>query len=462
MPPEPTKILAVEDDPEMLSLLEDYLGAEGCSVIAVREGPEALRRLQAEPFDLVLTDLRLPGVDGMEVLRSAREHMPDVPVILITAFGSIENAIQAIRQGAYDYVTKPFSMEEIGLLVRKALDHRRLRAENVRLRQELEGRYRFANLLGKSPAMQAVFELIRRVAGGESNVLITGETGTGKELVARAIHFNSSRGRGPFVPVNCAAIPEGLLESELFGHVKGAFTGAATTRRGLFLEAAGGTLFPDEIAAMSPALQAKVLRAIQDREVRPVGRDEASPVDLRLLAASNRDVRAMVTAGEFREDLYYRLAVIPIQLPPLRERAEDIPLLAEAFLRKYTAAIGRPIRGFSPEAMARLLVHPWPGNVRELENVVERAVNLCTQETIAAADLGLEAGVADTGFSLKRLGPRPTLQELVDAYTAATLEQLKSDKDQVAAILGISKRTLYRWLRKHGLAEDKPSQSTTT
>ena len=446
----------------MLALLQEHLEAEGHLVVAVREGVQALQRLRAEPFDLVLTDLKMPGVDGMEVLRAVRESSGEVPVILITAFGSIENAIQAIRQGAYDYVTKPFSLEEISLLVGKALETRHLRAENVRLRQELEGRYRFENLLGKSAAMQATFALIRRVAGGESNVLITGATGTGKELVARAIHFNSPRATGPFVPVNCAAIPEGLLESELFGHVKGAFTGAVAARRGLFLEAEGGTLFLDEIAAMPLPLQAKVLRAIQEREVRPVGGSELSPVHLRLVAASNRDLKAMVTAGEFREDLYYRLAVIPIHLPPLRERAEDIPLLAEAFLQKYAASTGRIIRGVSPEAMARLLVHPWPGNVRELENVVERAVNLCAHEEISTEDLGLDAGVGGTGFTLKGLGPRPTIQELIDAYIAATLEQFTSDKEQAARALGISKRTLYRWLRRRGRLDDKATNPVTS
>ena len=446
----------------MLALLQEHLEAEGHGVVAVREGSQALARLRTESFDLVLTDLKMPNVDGMEVLRAAREGARDVPVILITAVGSIETAIQAIRQGAYDYVTKPFSLDEISLLVGKALENRRLRAENLRLREELEGRYRFENLLGKSPAMQAIFDLIRRVAGGESNVLITGATGTGKELVARAIHFNSPRATGPFVPMNCAAIPEGLLESELFGHVRGAFTGAVAARQGLFLEARGGTLFLDEVGAMPLALQAKVLRAIQEREVRPVGGSEVSPVDLRLVAASNRDLKVMVAASEFREDLYYRLAVIPIHLPPLRERMEDIPLLAEAFLRKSSVAVGRSIRGFSPQAMAQLMAQPWPGNVRELENVVERAVNLCTQGEISAEDLGLDAGVANTGFSLKGLGPRPTIQELIDAYTVATLQQLNNDKERAAWVLGVSKRTLYRWLQKRDDPDDKTSIPVTS
>ncbi len=457
MPEQRHKVLVVEDDPEMLALVCEHLESEGYRAAGTDRGAEAIARVRAEEFDVVLTDLRMPEVDGMEVLRAVRATGRDVPVILVTAFGSVETAIRAIRQGAYDYVTKPFPLEEISLLVGKALEDRRLRAENVSLRRELEGRYRFENLLGKSPAMQAVFGLIQRVAPGDSNVLITGETGTGKELVARALHVNSPRAARPFVAVNCAAIPEGLLESELFGHVKGAFTGAVAARRGLFLEAQGGTLFLDEIAAMPLPLQAKVLRALQEREVRPVGGSEPGAVEARFVAASNRDLKAWVAAGEFREDLYYRLAVIPVHLPPLRERVEDIPLLAEAFLRKYAQASTRPIQGFTPEAMRHLLAHAWPGNVRELENVVERAVNLCGGQEISAGDLGLELGVGGSSFTVKGLGPRPTLQDLIGAYTAQVLESLGDDKDQAARILGVSKRTLYRWLEKRSRRGDTVS-----
>jgi DNA-binding NtrC family response regulator len=446
MKAETAKILIVEDDPEMLALIERHLEREGYRVIAVNGGAPALGRLRTESFEVVLTDLKMPGVDGMEVLRATREAQPEARVILMTAYASIDTAIQAIREGAYHYVAKPFKFEEISLVVGKALEDRQLRAENIRLQRELEGRYRFENLLGKSPAMQAVFALIRRVAGGESNVLITGETGTGKELVARAIHFNSRRAKHAFVPVNCAAIPEGLLESELFGHVKGAFTGAVAAQRGLLLEAAGGTLFLDEIGGMPLPLQAKVLRTIQEREVRPVGGSETYPVDMRLVAASNRDLKAMVRAGEFRDDLYYRLAVIPIHLPPLRERVEDIPLLALAFLQKYSGVATRPVRGFSPRAMSLLLAHPWPGNVRELENVVERAVNLCTGEEISVEDLGVNMGLPGSEFTLKGLGPQPTLRELTRAYVAQILGQTGNDKEQAARILGVSERTLYRWL----------------
>jgi DNA-binding NtrC family response regulator len=457
MKAEHVKILVVEDDAEMLVLLERYLEREGYRVIAVNGGTLALGRLRTESFEVVLTDLKMPDVDGMEILRASREVQPEARVILMTAYASIDTAIQAIREGAYHYVAKPFRFEEISLVVSKAVEDRQLRAENIRLQRELEGRYRFENLLGKSPAMQAVFALIQRVAGGESNVLITGETGTGKELVARAIHFNSRRAKHAFVPVNCAAIPEGLLESELFGHVKGAFTGAVAAQRGLFLEAAGGTLFMDEVAAMPLPLQAKVLRAVQEREVRPVGGGETCPLDIRLVAASNRDLKAMVTAGEFRDDLYYRLAVIPIHLPPLRERVEDIPLLAQAFLQMYAAGATRPVRGFSPQAMSRLLAHPWPGNVRELGNVVERGVSLCTRDEISVEDLGLNMGPAGAEFTLKGLGPRPTLRELTRAYVAQILDEMRNDKEQTARVLGVSERTLYRWLVKRDQSDNKLS-----
>ncbi|HXZ43238.1 MAG TPA: sigma-54 dependent transcriptional regulator [archaeon] len=455
MKAEQVKILVAEDDPEMLALLERHLEREGYRVVAVNGGAPALGRLRTESFEVVLTDLKMPGVDGMEVLRASREAQPEARVILMTAYASIDTAIQAIREGAYHYVAKPFRFEEISVVVGRALEERQLRAENIRLQRELEGRYRFENLLGKSPAMQAVFALIRRVAGGESNVLITGETGTGKELVARAIHFNSRRAKHPFIPVNCAAIPEGLLESELFGHVKGAFTGAVAAQRGLLLEAEGGTLFLDEVAALPLPLQAKLLRAVQEREVRPVGGTETIPVDMRLVAASNRDLKAMVTAGEFRDDLYYRLAVIPIHLPPLRERGEDIPLLALAFLQKYVAGATRPVRGFSPQAMSCLVAHPWPGNVRELENVVERAVNLCTRDEISVEDLGLNLGPAGAEFALKGLGPRPTLRELTRAYVGQILDQTGNDKEQAARVLGVSERTLYRWLVKRDRSDNK-------
>ncbi|MBI2163177.1 MAG: sigma-54-dependent Fis family transcriptional regulator [candidate division NC10 bacterium] len=453
MPEQRHKVLVVEDDPEMLALVCEHLESEGYRAAGTDRGAEAIARVRAEEFDVVLTDLRMPDVDGLEVLRAAREAQREVPVILVTAFGSIETAIQAIRQGAYDYVTKPFALEEISLLVRKALEDRRLREENRRLREEVAGRYRLHNLLGASPAMQAIFALIRQAAPSDANVLITGESGTGKELVAKALHYNSPRAERPFVPVNCAAVPASLLESELFGHVKGAFTGAVAARRGLFREAEGGTLFLDEIGDMAPELQAKLLRVIEDRAVRPVGSDEAVPVDLRLVAATNKDLPTTIQEGQFREDLYYRLAVIPIHIPPLRERREDIPLLAEHFLRG-SAASGKAIRGLTPAAMAALLRHPWPGNARELENVVKRAVTLTVGEQITPEALLLETSPAPAPATLlAQSARRPTLDELTGEYVALVLREVSGDKAKAAEILGISKRTLYRWEKRLGAGD---------
>jgi len=440
------KLLVVEDDPDMLALLQEHLQGEGYRVAALTSGREALARLRSEIFDVVITDLRMPDVDGMEVLRACREIQPEARVILVTAFGTVETAIRAIREGAFDYTTKPFRLEEISLLVAKALDDRRLRAEYLRLRQEVEGRYRFENLLGKSPAMQAVFSLIQQAAPSDASVLVMGESGTGKELVAKALHYNSPRAKRSFVPVNCAAVPAGLLESELFGHVKGAFTGAVGTRRGLLREAAGGTLFLDEIGDMAPELQAKLLRVIEDKAVRPVGSDETITVDVRVVAATNRDLRAHIQEGKFREDLYYRLVVIPIQLPPLRERREDIPLLAEHFLRQAAAITGKEVRVFAPETMAALLRHPWPGNVRELENVVQRAVALTTADRLLPEALLLDIGaLAPTPADLLvRMNSRPTIEELTREYVSLILREVGGDKDRAAEILGVSKRTLYR------------------
>ncbi|OGB94809.1 MAG: sigma-54-dependent Fis family transcriptional regulator [candidate division NC10 bacterium RIFCSPLOWO2_12_FULL_66_18] len=453
MPEQRHTVLVVEDDPEMLALVCEHLESEGYTAVGMGRGAEAITRVRAEGFDVVLTDLRMPDVDGMEVLRAAREAQRDVPVILVTAFGSIETAIQAIRQGAYDYVTKPFALEEISLLVGKALEDRRLREENRRLREEVAGRYRLHNLLGASPGMQAIFALIRQAAPSDANVLITGESGTGKELVAKALHYNSPRAERPFVPVNCAAVPASLLESELFGHLKGAFTGAVAARRGLFREAEGGTLFLDEIGDMAPELQAKLLRVIEDRAVRPVGSDEASRVDLRLLAATNTDLPTKIQESQFREDLYYRLAVIPIHIPPLRERREDIPLLAEHFLRR-AAASGKAIRSFTPEAMAALLRHPWPGNARELENVVERAVTLTVGEQITPEALLLETSPAPAPATLlAQSARRPTIEELTAEYVALVLREVGGDKAKAAEILGISKRTLYRWEKQLGAGD---------
>jgi DNA-binding NtrC family response regulator len=437
------KILVVDNDAEMVTLLQRHLEHEGWSVVAVTSGPEGLACLQRDDFAVILTDLVMDEVDGLTILGEAQRVQPGARVLLMTAFGSLETAIEAIRRGAYDYLTKPFKLAEATLAVRRALEDQRLREENRRLRAEVEQRYGFETLLGRSPAMQTVFEQIRSVAESDATMLLLGKTGTGKELVARAIHWNSPRRDRAFVAVNCGAIPETLLESELFGHEKGAFTGADRKRRGLFAEANGGTLFLDEIADMPLALQAKLLRALQDKVIRPVGGSEEVQLDLRVISATNRELPGLVRDGRFREDLYYRLAVIPIRLPSLRERTEDIPLLAQHFLERVAARTGRRFDGFTDDAMEWLLKHRWPGNVRELENVVERAATLARGLLVTLADLSTEF-VSPQGTELAL---RPTLDELQSQYIRRVLAETKGDKAAAAKILGISVRTLQRRFR---------------
>ena len=434
------KILVVDNDVEMVALLQRHLEAEGLSVVAVTSGPEGLASLQRDDFAVILTDLVMDEVDGLAILREAQRVQPQTRVLLMTAFGKLETAIEAIRHGAYDYLTKPFKLAEATHAVRRALEDQRLREENRRLREAVERRYCFDNLIGGSPAIQAVFEKIRAVADSDATVLVLGESGTGKELVARAIHWNSPRRDRAFVAVNCGAIPETLLESELFGHERGAFTGADRKRRGLFAEANGGSLFLDEITDMPLALQVKLLRALQDKVIRPVGGSEEIQLDLRIISATNRELPALVRDGRFREDLYYRLAVIPIRLPSLRERAEDIPLLAQHFLERVAARIGRRFDGFSDDALDWLLKHRWPGNVRELENVVERAATLAPGPLITLADLSTEF-VSPEGTEPAL---RPTLGELESQYILRVLAETKGDKVAAANILGISVRTLQR------------------
>jgi DNA-binding NtrC family response regulator len=434
------RVLVVDDDADMAEMVARHLAGDGFTAAAVTGGARAIPRLAEESFDVVLTDVVMDDVDGLAVLREAQRLHPRTRVILMTAFGSLENAIAALREGAADYLTKPFKMAEVSVAVRRALDEVRLREENKRLRDEVGERYRLERMLGTSPAMKTVLEQVAEVAASNATVLLLGESGTGKELVARAIHWDGPRAGGPFVAVNCAAIPDTLLESELFGHEKGSFTGATQRRRGLVAEADGGTLFLDEIAEMPLTLQPKVLRVLQDRMVRPVGGREETVVDVRVISATNRDLHDLVRAGRFREDLYYRLAVIPIRLPSLRERPEDISLLAAHFLERAAATLGKRIEGFDEEATAWLAQHRWPGNVRELENVVERAVTLARGPRIALADLKIEfaSGVAPSA------GPRPTLAELEREYIRRVLQETKGDKRAAARILGVSVRTLQR------------------
>jgi len=433
-------ILVVEDDADMRAMLTRQLKGEGWSVTALSDGKAAMAALARHAFDVVLTDVVMGEVSGLDVLRAVHAHQPQARVILMTAFGSLESAIEAIRHGAYDYLTKPFKLVEVSLTVRRAIEERRLRDENRRLREKVDRGYDVDRLMGDSPAMQRVREQIYDVAGSDATLLLLGESGTGKELVARAVHARSPRRAAPFVAVNCAAIPETLLESELFGHERGAFTGATQKRTGLFLDAGGGTLFLDEIGDLAPTVQAKLLRVLQDRSIRSVGGREEVHVDLRLISATNRDLGGLLAEGKFREDLYYRLAVIPIRLPSLRSRPEDIPTLARHFLGRAAGALSKTVHGFEDAAMAWLTSHGWPGNVRELENVVERAATLTRGPLVTLADLRIE--FADL---VGRDTPsHPTLTELERAYVRRVLEQTGGNKPAAARILGISVRTLQR------------------
>jgi DNA-binding NtrC family response regulator len=434
------RILVVDNDPEMVSVLQRHLESEGWEVTSATRGADALHVLAEHEVDVLVTDVVMDDRSGLDVLKEAQRLRPRCRVILMTAFATLENAIEAIRHGAHDYLTKPFKMVEVSLAIRRALDDRELRDENRRLRQEVRKEYSFDNLIGRSPAVQAVFAQIRDVSASDAAVLLLGESGTGKELVARAVHWNSGRRDRPFVAVNCAALPEGLLESELFGHERGAFTGATQKRGGLLLEAHGGTLFLDEIGDMPLALQAKLLRVLQDKTVRAVGGREEVRVDFRLISATNRDLGVLFREGKFREDLYYRLAVIPIRVPALRERPDDIPLLARHFLARAAGALSKRLDDFDEPAMSWLIGHRWPGNVRELENVVERAATLARGPLVTLQDLRIEfAGLAGPDRGL-----RPTLEELERSYIERVLEETRGDKRAAARILGLSVRTLQR------------------
>jgi DNA-binding NtrC family response regulator len=441
-------ILVVDDEPEMRALLCDVLQAQGYRVMLAQNAQEALQRLGEHEYSVVLTDLRMKGMQGIALLAEVKRECPDVNVILMTAFGSVETAIQAMKQGAYDYLMKPVKTEDLLRVVERALHEAVLRREVNRLRREVHKEYSFHQIVGKSKAMREVFDLIRRVADGPTNVLITGESGTGKELVAKAIHYNSDRRDAPFVPVNCAAIPDALLESELFGHVRGAFTDAKSDKRGLFEEADTGTLFLDEISELPHLLQAKLLRAIQEREIRRVGATRPVLVNVRIIAATNLTLADEVKAKRFREDLFYRLNVIEIRLPPLRDRREDIPLLVEAFLQKCNGANAKHIQAMSESALALLIDYQWPGNVRELENVIERAVTLVRGDRIMAEDFppaiqGARREKRVIDEAAERVLP---LEQVEREYILHIMEKTGGNKYQAAQILGIDRKTLYRKL----------------
>jgi two-component system response regulator PilR (NtrC family) len=453
------KILVVDDEKSMCDFLEIMLNKEGYEVTSTTSGEKALELLDNNLYSMVLTDVKMPVVDGFEVLRKTKEVSPDTVVIMITAYGSPEGAVTAIKEGAYDYITKPFRVEEVKLTIKKSLERSTLIKENIRLRQAVEDRYKFWNLIGKSPKMQRVYELVEKVSQTKANVLITGESGTGKELVAKAVHFNSARKDRSFVTLNCGAIPENLLESELFGHMKGSFTGAIANKRGLLEMAEGGTLFMDEIGELPLPLQVKLLRVIQEREFKRVGGVEDIKVDVRIISASNQDLQQKVAHGSFREDLFYRLNVIQIKIPPLRERKEDIPLLVNHFVRKYSADTGKEIEGISPEALELLLGYNFAGNVRELENMIERSITLETTSMIADRHIRsylnermISKGIPPTleipeeGMDLNKV-----VEDLEKAFILKALEQTDGVKKKAAEILGMNFRAMRYKLAKYDL-----------
>jgi two-component system response regulator AtoC len=452
---EHARIFVVDDDTSSRDLLSRILGSAGYRVTQLSDGREALELLASEegPPDLVVSDIRMGEMDGLALTDALRERAPDTPVILVTAFGNIDGAVDAIRRGAFDYISKPYDVDAIRIVAARAVEQRRLSLENRALRRDLREKYRLENVVGRTEAMLQVYKTAARVAATSATVLIQGESGTGKELVARAIHAASPRASRPFVAVDCGAIAEGVLESELFGHARGAFTGAQATRRGLFEEASEGTLFLDEIGDVGANLQARLLRALQEGTIRRVGANEPIAVDVRVVAATNKELAQSVKEGRFREDLYYRLNVVNIHIPPLRERREDVPLLAEYFAAKHGRTDGAAI---SAEARELLVAYDWPGNVRELENVVARALALNPSGVITPEDLpdhvrGLAAPSRGLGGNVA-VHDRPTLAELERRYAAQVLRETGGNKTRAAEVLDIDRKTLYRLL---GEREDR-------
>jgi len=449
------RILIVDDDPGLRESLELVLAAEGYEVVAAADAEAALRLAVEAPTDVVLCDLRMPGMDGLELLPHLARRLPGATLILMSAYGSAELAIEAMRRGAYDYLAKPFQPSEALLALRKARERERLRRANQLLRREMERAVGERPIVAASLAMIEVLELLERAAEFKTTVLLTGESGTGKEVLARAIHAQSGRREESFVGVNCGAIPENLLESELFGHARGAFTGADRARRGLFLEADGGTLFLDEIGELPPPLQVKLLRVLQEEEVRPVGESKSRRVDVRVLAATARDLEADVVEGRFRQDLFYRLNVVRVRVPPLRERRDDIPLLVDHFLARFREVLGRPVRGLSDEALDTLVAYSWPGNVRELENVMERAMILAPGDRITLRELpanvldeasGGEVAAGASDFSLRRARRAAEAEAIRRALTATD-----GNRTRAARLLEISHRALLYKIKEYGL-----------
>ena len=441
-------LLVVDDDPVTIDLLKEVLSQEGYEVSTALSGEEAITQGTDNFFDLIITDVRMGKKDGMEVLRFFKKNAPDTTVIMITAFGSIETAIEAIREGAYDYISKPFKLEEIKFTVQRALERRKLIQENKFYRQELLEKYQFKNVIGRTPQMFQVYKTIAKVADTKSTVLLCGERGTGKELIARSVHYNSQRSNRPFIPVDCASLVETLIESELFGHVRGAFTGASSAKRGLFEESDGGTLFLDEVGNLSLPMQSKLLRFLQEHEIKRVGGTESIKVDVRVIAAANQPLEPLVKNGKFREDLFDRLNVVTITLPPLRERKEDIPLLANHFLQKFSEENHKNISHISPEALEILLQYSWPGNVRELEHTIERAVIFSTHPMILPEDFSRKMSEEVKGVEIPMPEKTLSLKEIEKRYVLKVLKETGGNKKKASEILGIDRATLYRILEK--------------
>src|SRR5512144_616743 len=448
------KVLVVDDQRNMRATTAILLREAGYAVSEAEDGAAAVQRVGSETFDVVLTDVRMGAVDGMEVLRATLEAAPTTQVIVMTAFGTIEAAVEAIRRGAYDYIAKPFQEDELLVRVAKAADKRRLLGEMSLLRSDFQARYGLEHIVGRSACLRELLERVVRVAPTDATVLLSGESGTGKELIARALHAASRRAGKPFVPVNCAAITETLLESELFGHARGAFNGAVRARRGLFEEASGGTLFIDEVAETAPGFQAKLLRAIEEGEIRRVGESLPVKVDVRVIAATNQNLATAVAEKRFREDLFYRLNVVPLRVPPLRERREDVPLLAQYFLEKHARRSGER-KTLTPAALQKLVDHPWPGNVRELENMIEQAAALAPHATLSDADIRFEVTAAPEGSRAPQ-----TLAEVVETAERRAIEgavaRSGGDLARVARELAISSTTLWRKMKRLGLAARGP------
>jgi len=457
------RILIVDDEESMCQYLSIMLQKEGYEVVAVRSGVEALREAKARKFDLAISDLKMREVDGIQLLSGLKAIDSDMPVIIMTAYASQKTAIDAVNKGAFHYLIKHAKNDEIKMVVHNAIEMRRARAESTQARPPFKRDAGDAKMIiGKGTGMQKVFELVEKVAPTDSTILIHGESGTGKELIARAIHYRSSRAGGPFVTINCGALPESLLESELFGHVKGSFTGAIRDKEGLFKVATGGTFLLDEIGETSPAIQVKLLRVLQEKEIIPVGGTSPIKIDVRVIAATNRDLEQEVARGNFRADLFYRLNVIPLLLPPLRDRREDVPILVYHFLRKSRPEVKDPSQSITKEAMQILVEYDWPGNVRELENIIERTVILQSGAVLDASDLPeiltRRQTAAAAGKKLFEGGPKVTLEELEKEYLVTVLNETGWQKKKASSILGINASTLYRKIQRYGLDKGTPLQ----